>query len=318
MSTKDAPRSPKEKQNRAISGLRVGRGIPTLFVLPAVILLFLITIVPFIIELVLSLHAYELTSLGGPQFVWFQNFVDVLFHDVRFWNAMKITFIFIIGAVGLEMLFGVGLALLLNRLRRGRSLITSLLLIPVMIAPIVSGMMWDMIYDDKFGPLNYLIETLSFGLLEGTAWLAQTATALPSVMIVDVWQWTPFIVLIALAGLQAIPTELYEAAEVDGCGAWQTLMNITLPMLAPVIVVGFLIRFMDAFKLFDIIYLLTRGGPGSATETISFYTYIRGFKQFSIGYTAALAFIQLIVIIFVSKVFIGYLQRQRGEEVAKA
>lgn len=306
----------KKRKNRTSTGLRTGRWTPTFFVLPAVILLFLITIVPFIIELILSLHVYEFTSLADPQFVWLQNYVDVLLHDARFWNAMKITFIFIIGAVGLELLLGVSLALLLNRLRRGRSLITSLLLIPVMIAPVVSGMMWFMIYDDKFGPLNYIIEIVSFGHFGGTAWLAQLSTALPSVMVVDIWQWTPFVILIALAGLQSIPPELYEAAEVDGCGAWQTLWNITLPMLAPVMVVGFLIRFMDAFKLFDVVYLLTRGGPGSATETISFYTYLRGFKQFSIGYTAALAFIQLIVIIFVSKLFIGYLQRQRGEEVA--
>ncbi len=314
MSTQTAPPA-KEKKKRAISGLRVGRWTPTLFVLPAVILLFLITIVPFIIELVLSLHAYELTSLGGPQFIWLKNYADVLFGDARFWNAMKITAIVIVAAVGIELFLGVCLALLLNRLRGSRSFITSLLLIPVMIAPIVSGMMWDMIYDDKFGPLNYLIETLSFGLLEGTAWLAQTSTALPSVIAVDVWQWTPFIILIALAGLQSIPTELYEASEVDCAGAWQSLWYITLPMLAPVMVVGFLIRFMDAFKLFDIVYLLTRGGPGSATEVVSFYTYVRGFKQFSIGYTAAMAFLQLIVIIFVSKIFIGRLQRQRGEGV---
>ena len=315
MSTKTAPRSANEKKKRADSGLRVGRWTPTLFVLPAVILLFVITIVPFIIELILSLHAYELTSLGGPQFVWLKNYADVLLGDTRFWSAMKTTVIVIIAAVGIELVLGVFLALLLNRLRSSRSLITSLLLIPVMIAPIVSGMMWDMIYDDKFGPLNYLIETLSFGLLEGTAWLAQTATALPSVIAVDVWQWTPFVILIALAGLQAIPTELYEASEVDGAGTWQSLWYITLPMLAPVMVVAFLIRFMDAFKLFDIVYLLTRGGPGSATEVISFYTYVRGFKQFSIGYTAAMAFLQLIVIIFVSKIFIGRLQRQRGEGV---
>lgn len=315
MSMETVSQTAKTKKKQKITGLRVGRWTPTFFVLPAVILLFLITILPFIIELILSLHAYELTSLGGPQFIWFKNYADVLFRDARFWNSLRVTAIVIVAAVGLELLLGVGLALLLNRLKTSRSLITSLLLIPVMIAPIVSGMMWDMIYDDKFGPLNYLIETLSFGVLEGTAWLAQTSTALLSVIVVDIWQWTPFIILIALAGLQSIPSELYEASEVDGAGAWQALWYVTLPMLAPVMVVGFLIRFMDAFKLFDIVYLLTHGGPGSATEVVSFYTYIRGFKQFSIGYSAAMAFLQLIVIIIVSKLFIGYLQRQRGEGV---
>ena len=302
-----------KRKRKTTSMLRGSCWTPTLFVLPAVLLLFLITIVPFLIELYLSFHSYELTRPAPPRFVWLKNFGDVLFNDPRFWNSIRITLVLIAAAVGTELVFGTGLAMLINRLRRSRSVITSLFLIPVMIAPVVSGMMWVMIYDDKFGPLNYLIQALSGGHLRGVAWVANPSWALFSIIVADIWQWTPFIILIVLAGLQSIPVELYEASEVDGAGTWQSLIYITLPMLIPVLVIGVLIRFMDSFKLFDLVYLLTRGGPGSATETISFYTYIRGFKQFSIGYTAALAFIQLIIIIVAAKLFIGYLNRQRGE-----
>ena len=150
-----------------------------------------------------------------------------------------------------------------------------------------------MIYHDKFGPLNYIIQLLTAG-----ACTARPGSPIPtspslSIMIADIWQWTPFMILIVLAGLQAIPVELYEAAGSTAPSGWQTFWRITLPMLLPVIIIGVLIRFMDSFKLFDLIYLITGGGPGSATETISFYTYLQGFKYFSLGYTAALAFIQL-------------------------
>lgn len=296
-----------------ISGVsaRRFRLAPILFVLPATLILFLITIVPFLVELFLSLNVMELTSPAPPRFVWLKNYVDILFNDPRFWGAIKNTFFLIFFGVGIQLVMGTGLALLLNRLGRTRTLVTSLFLIPVMIAPVVSGMQWVMIYDDKFGPLNYLCE-LIFGF-RGFAWVADPGLALISVMVTDIWQWTPFVILITLSGLQTIPIELYEAAEVDGSSPWQSLRYITLPLLTPVLVIAFLIRFMDSFKLFDIIFLLTRGGPGSSTETISFYTYLRGFKQFSLGYTAALAFIQLIVITIFAKIFLGLQARQRGE-----
>ncbi|MGQ9627017.1 MAG: carbohydrate ABC transporter permease [Anaerolineae bacterium] len=294
----------------ALPATRRLRLAPIMFVLPAILILFFVTIVPFLVELFLSLNILELTAPAPPRFVWLKNFADILFNDPRFWGAMKNTFILIVFGVGIQLVMGTGLALLLNRLGRTRTFVTSLFLIPVMIAPVVSGMQWVMIYDDKFGPLNYLCELL-LGF-RGFAWVADPGLALISVIVTDIWQWTPFIILIALSGLQAIPIELYEAAEVDGSSAWQSLWYITLPLLIPVLVIAVLIRFMDSFKLFDIIFLLTRGGPGSSTETISFYTYLRGFKQFSIGYTAALAFIQLIVITIIAKIFLSLQERQRG------
>ena len=222
--------------------------------------------------------------------------------------------ILMVVGVTIQLVFGTGLALLLHRLQgRWRSLLVSLFLIPVMIAPVVAGMQFRMIYHDQFGPLNYVIELLTAGHWRGLAWIADPQVALFSIMMTDVWQWTPFLMLVVLAGLQSIPIELYEAAEVDGASTVQTFWRITMPLLLPVIIIGILIRAMDSFKLFDIIFLLTGGGPGDVTETISFYTYMQGFKFFSMGYTAAMAFLQLIVIIVIAQVFLKFQKRQAGE-----
>jgi multiple sugar transport system permease protein len=312
MTSTAAVNANKAKPRRR-GALRSAGWTPWAFVGPAVVVLFVITIVPFVVEIVLSLLSVELTVPGAPTWLGLKNYATALFGDDRFWNALKVTFTIIVAGVGAELLLGIGLALLLNRLRRSRGLLTSLFLIPVMVAPVVSGMMWIMIYDDKFGPLNYIIQIVSFGQLHGAAWIGAPGLALFSIILADIWQWTPFIIMIVLAGLQSIPPEMFEAAEVDGAGRWSSLWYITLPLLTPVLVIGVLIRFMDSFKLFDLISLITHGGPGISTETISFYTYVRGFQQFSIGYTAALAFLQLIVITVAAKLFIGYLNRQRGE-----
>ena len=154
---------------------------------------------------------------------------------------------------------------------------------------------------------------ITFGKFGGFAWLANPKTALYAILFVDVWQWTPFLLLIVLAGIQSIPVEFNEAAKVDGGSNWNIFWRITLPLTVPFIIIGVLIRVMDMFKLFDIIYILTRGGPGNVTETISFYTYLEGFEFFRIGYTAALAFIQLIFIIIIAQLFLKFQKRMHGE-----
>jgi multiple sugar transport system permease protein len=284
-----------------------------LFVLPAALTLLAITIFPLIYELRLAFMAWELTTDTPAMFVGLQNFGRILFRDPRFWSSMRVTATLMVFGVALQLSIGTGLALLLNRLGRWRTPLVSLLLIPVMIAPVVAGFQFRMIYHDQFGPLNYVIELLTFGLWGGFAWIADPQVALFAILMTDVWQWTPFLMLIVLAGLQSVPVELYEAAEVDGASSWQTFWRITIPLLMPVVVIGILIRAMDSFKLFDIVYLVTGGGPGNVTETISFYTYLQGFKFFSLGYTAAMAFIQLIVITVIAQVFLNFQKRQRGE-----
>lgn len=290
------------------------RYLPALLVLPAFIVLLAITIFPLVYTAILTLFSWELAARAPAQFVGLGNFVRVLFEDGRFWNAMQNTTVLVVFGVGLQVVLGTGLALLVNRLRRIRTLVVSLILIPVMIAPVVAGFQFRVIYNHQFGPLNHIIEVLTGGLWRGTAWLAEPSVALISILIADVWQWTPFMILIVLAGLQAIPVELHEAARVDGASAPQRVWHIVLPIVMPVIVVGILVRMMDTFKLFDIVYQLTAGGPGSSTETIAYYTYLQGFKFFSLGYTAAMAVVQLIVIIIIAKFFLAYQKglQQRG------
>lgn len=288
------------------------RRVPILFVLPAAITLLAITVFPLIYELRLAFMSWELTTNAPARFVGLQNFGKILFRDQRFWNSMGVTMKLIILGTSIQLVVGTGLALLLNRLRRARTILVSLFLIPVMIAPVVAGFQFRMIYHDQFGPLNYIIELVTGGRWGGLAWIADPKVALFAVMFTDIWQWTPFLMLIVLAGLQSISPEMYEAAEVDGASRRQTFGWVTLPLILPVIVIGILIRAMDSFKLFDIIYLVTGGGPGDVTETISFYTYLQGFKFFSLGYTAAMAFLQLIVITIIAQVFVRFQKRQTG------
>ncbi len=288
------------------------RRVPILFVLPAAITLLAITVFPLIYELRLAFMRWELTTSAPAQFVGLQNFGKALFRDERFWNSMGVTMRLIVFGTSIQLMAGTGLALLLNRLRRSRTVLVSLFLIPVMIAPVVAGFQFRMIYHDQFGPLNYIIELVTGGRWGGLAWIADPKVALFAVMFTDIWQWTPFLMLIVLAGLQSISPEMYEAAEVDGASRSQTFGRVTLPLILPVMVIGILIRAMDSFKLFDIIYLVTGGGPGDVTETISFYTYLQGFKFFSVGYTAAMAFLQLIVITIIAQVFVRFQKRQTG------
>jgi multiple sugar transport system permease protein len=284
--------------------------------LPAVGVLAAITLFPLLYTLRLTVMSWELTTGFPPQFIGVQNFVRILTLDPRFWNAMMNTGILVLIGVGLQTLIGTGLALELNRLARNRVPVLSLLLIPMMIAPVIAGFQFRMILNDQYGPLNYLLDLATLGHFRGYAWLADPHVALWAVMATDVWQWTPFMTLIALAGLQSMPGELLEAAEVDGATDSQTLWRVTLPILLPVIVIGILVRFMDTFKIFDIVYQLTGGGPGNVTETIAYYTYLQGFKFFSLGYTAAMSFIQLIVITIVAQVFLRYQRRARGGAIA--
>jgi multiple sugar transport system permease protein len=294
----------------AMTRKRKSRLIPILFVLPAILLLLAITIFPLIYTLRLTVFQLELTISTEEQFVGLQNFIRV-FQDPRFWNAMKNTMTLVVGGVGLQLVLGIGLALVLNQTGRVRPFLVSLILIPIMIAPVIAGFQFRMILNDQFGPLNYLLEVVTGGRFRGLPWLADPNVSLWAIMVTDVWQWTPFMILIVLAGLQSIPVDLLEAAEVDGASGWQQFWNILLPLLLPVIIIGILVRFMDTFKLFDIVYQLTAGGPGSSTETIAYYTYLQGFKFFSMGYTAAMAFVQLVVITIVAQVFLRYQKRQQ-------
>ncbi len=272
----------------------------------------IITIYPLIRTVALAFTQLELSVSPNEKFIGLNNFIKVFTGDPRFWNAMKNTAFLTLGGITIQLVLGTLLALLAVEMGRSRSFWVTLFLIPIMIAPVVSGFQFRVIFNDTFGPLNYFIKQFSGGLINPPAWTATTSTSLLTIMMTDVWQWTPFMMLLVLAGLESISPELIEAAKVDGASYWQILWNIKIPMLLAVIIIGLLIRMMDMFKTFDLVVLLTGGGPGSSSETVAYYTYINGFKFFSMGYTAAIAFVQLVVIILVSRVFLGIQKRQRG------
>lgn len=304
----------RKRRARSAAPLRNPRAA-FLFVLPALLTLLGITIFPLLNTLYLTVHSLELTVLPTARFVGFENFTRIFTSDARFWNSMANTGILVGGGVAIQLAFGTLLALLLNDMGRGRTGLLTFILLPVLIAPVVAGFQWRVIFNDTFGPLNYLIRWASGGVLTGPQWLSSPDLALYAIMLTDVWQWTPFMVLLVLAGLQSVPQEHVEAAEVDGAGYWQTFFLVKLPSMLPIVAIAVLIRAMDAFNksTFDLVHLLTGGGPGNSTETAAYYTYLNGFRFFSMGYTAALAVIQLIIIIVVATIFLQVMRRAREE-----
>jgi multiple sugar transport system permease protein len=239
-----------------------------------------------------------------------QNYTR-LASDGFFLAALSHTLIYAVVALTFEFLLGLGLALLLNREMRGRSLFRASLLVPLMLPPVVVGVVWRLMLNPNFGAVNGTLKSLGFNT-EALTWTASPKLALMSVIAVDVWQWTPFVFLVLLAGLQAIPQEPYEAARIDGSSAWQTFRHITLPLLKPAILIALLLRTMDLLRVFDQIFILTEGGPGFATETISLYIYRAAFRFGNFGYAVAMSFVLLTVTNIISLLYIRLLQRQES------
>jgi len=264
-----------------------------------------VTIYPFIYGLYLSLCDY--TIIMGASFRGLGNYIE-LFSDPAFLHSLKITFIFVFSAVALEFLVALGIALLVNRQFWQKRIFVSLIYIPMIMAPIVVALMWRMIFSPEYGPLNYFLSF--FHLTEREiAWLSESNYALFSLILVDVWQWTPFMFLVLYAGLQSVPPELIEVAQIDGGSRWNVFRYIILPFLYPFIVLGFLFRVMDAFKIFDSISVLTKGGPGTATQAVSWLSYLHGFTYFRLGYAAAMSLILYAIIMLISQVLLGRIRK---------
>jgi multiple sugar transport system permease protein len=245
---------------------------------------------------------------AGETFVGAQNFLRLLV-DPFFYRAAVQTLVFTASALTLEFALGLALALLLDSQIRGRALWRALLLLPMILPPVVAGVTWRLIYNPGFGPLNGALRLVGVDTRRLT-WLADPKFALASVVLVDVWEWTPFVFLILLAGLQAIPEEPYEAARIDGSSPWQTFRHVTLPLLLPALLVALLLRTMDLVRLFDSVFILTQGGPGFATETLSLYIYKTAFRFYDFGYAAAASLALLGVTAALSRLYIRFLTRQ--------
>jgi multiple sugar transport system permease protein len=255
-----------------------------LWAIPSIVFLFLVVIFPTLYAFGVSTIQWDV-QVPEQRFLLFDNY-RALLATARFWGALRNTLIIAVFAVMLEFLIGIGLAVLFVDRFPGRSLFLTLLILPLMVAPVVVGQTWRMLWDARFGPVNDLLTRLA-GQPVNTLWLANPQAAIPALIITDVWQWTPFVFLIALAGLLAVNPELYEAAAIDGASGRQIFWRVTLPVVRPVLMVALLLRLFDALKIFDIVHILTQGGPGNSTETYSYYLYQNGVAFGRFGYTAA-------------------------------
>jgi multiple sugar transport system permease protein len=263
---------------------------PYLTIAPGIIFLALMAIYPFLFLLKISFQNYSPINLEN-EFIGFQNYMN-LFSDHNFWNAIKVTLIYVISAVSIEFIIGIGLAIILNKQLKGKRIIQTLVLLPIIMAPTVVGLMFRFMFNERYGVINYFVEMLGF---ERNAWLSDPSLALPTLIATDIWQWTPFMIIILLAGLQGLPNDPIEAAEIDGASKWQIFRYVTVPMLAKVILIAVLLRTIDAFRIYDQIYMMTQGGPVNVTSTLSWLVYDKGFKFLDFGYGAAIAVTVLII-----------------------
>jgi len=216
------------------------------------------------------------------------------------------TAIFVVGAVGLQTILGFSIAFLISRRVRGRGAITTLFLIPMMLSPIVVGLFWKFMLDVQFGVVNSFLDSLGLNRVE---WLTSQRLALFSLVIVDTWQWTPFVMLIALAGLTAVPKYLYEAAEIDRASEWFKFRRITFPLVWPLLLIAVMFRAIEAFRLFDLVYILTGGGPGGTTETLSYNVYKVAFFGFDTGRASAYGILMVIVVTIAAQFYLRYLNK---------
>ena len=291
-------------RQRGLSDVAIKR----MFILPTIALLICINIFPLIWSLGLSFADYSAVKprIEGvnPNWIGGRNYRDVLM-DPHIWEYFTITARYVIMAVAGEFLIGFGIALLLNRDFKAKGLVTTLILLPMMMSMSIVGMFWRLLYNPGWGIINSMLGLGDF------VWLANPKMALIAVAITDIWMWSPFTMLLALAGLSAIPQYLYEAAEIDRASWWFKFRKITLPLVAPLLFIALIFRTMEAFKMFDIAFVMTGGGPGTATELIAINLYRLAFAQWNTGKASAFAYIILIMIIAITNIYIKYLNRAK-------
>jgi len=267
---------------------------------PGTFVVLLLVSFPVIYVLYLGFHDWSGSILTGPKFVGLANYQSLM-KDDRFLNAVVRTLQFTLAAVSIEIVLGVALAVLLNREFWGKNLVRTLFLLPFMATPVVIGLTWLMMYNPAIGVFNYFLKSLSLPI---STWSYSTSTAMASLIIIDIWQYTPMVMLIVMAALSALPREPIEAAIVDGANAWQSFYFITLPLLRPAIIIALLFRTIDTLKVFDIIFALTQGGPAFATETLNIYAFITNFQYLRFGYGSAVIFLFVMLILIVSMILI--------------
>ncbi|WP_296494548.1 sugar ABC transporter permease [Rhodoferax sp.] len=274
------------------------RNLRILFPLPAILFIGMMMVFPILYTLYLSFTNWNLTSGAEPSFVGFDSYLRV-FSEPRFLHAVGRTFTFTLSAVAIEVVLGVAIALILNRAFVGKGFAKLLLLLPLVATPVAVGIVFNLFYDPTIGLLNFVLNAL--GLPQGR-WISNENTVIASLVMVDVWQWTPMITLIVLAGLAGLPEEPVEAARVDGASEWQILRYVTIPMVMPVILTAMILRLIDALKTFDIIFAMTGGGPGYASETLNIMGFKYSFEYFRMGQSSVILVALFVVVLLCSLV----------------
>ncbi len=272
---------------------------------PAVLYLLALSIYPTIYSLWIAFHNYSLYRRDLVSFSGIDNFTDLLDSDV-FKQSFQVTLVFAAAAVLIELVLGFAIAVLLDRKMRGVNALRTLLMIPVLISPVAMGLTFRYIFAPSYGLLTYLLRLVH---IPSPDWTVSVTWALPVVIFADVWQWTPFVALILLSGMQSVSTEVTEAAELDGLSEWQKLWRIVLPLIRPVLLVVVLIRLIDSIRMFDLVFVMTRGGPGSTTEVLSLFSYVTGFASGDMGSASAIAWVTVILVNVLVAIFLRFLSK---------
>lgn len=284
------------------------QALPYLLSLPALLVCIGI-LIPFVTAVYYSLLRYNLAFPQMRGFIWFQNYID-FFSDPAFWNTIRVSLLYTVLTVGFELLLGLGIAILLRRRTLLNNVMSLLLIMPLMIAPAIAALMWKLMTNPNFGILSYLVGLIGF---DDFRWASSPSTALLTVVLVDVWVYTPFMMILLLAGLRALPKQPFEAAELDGVPWSFVFFRITLPMLTPYIITASLFRMLESIQQFDIIYAMTQGGPGDTLMVFQVQSYLERFQYTNVGRSAALLMVLWAITFFLSNIFIKHWLRLREQ-----
>jgi multiple sugar transport system permease protein len=276
------------------------------FVVPAAVVVVAVIIFPWVFTLYVSAFNWHLG--GAREWVGFGNYVK-LFTDSRFGWAVARTLFYTGLAVVLPMIFGLLAALAFHRKFPLRGLARTVFILPMMATPVAVALVWTMMFHPQLGVLNWLLSQVG---LPQSLWVYSAETVIPTLVLVEVWHWTPLVMLLILGGLASLPTDPYEAAKIDGANAWQAFRHITMPLLAPFVVVALIIRTIDALKAFDTIYVITQGGPGQASETINIFLYLQAFAFYNVGYASAVVVVFFAIIMLLAALLLWTRQRVKA------
>lgn len=285
-----------------------------ILVAPALIIFVTITLFPLLFNVILSLCDWKLG--GSVRFTGLSNYIYAC-KNRTFWITLRNTAVITVAAVAAEYVLGMVLAYHINKLAHGRKLVRIMMLMPMLMAPVVIGFMWKQLFNETYGPINYFLKLLG---IPGISWISKSGYSIVSVILVDIWEWTPFVTLILLAGFQSLPKEPLESARVDGAGEWRIFCDLIFKMLMPASMVAVTLRSIETFKIFDTIYIITAGGPGISSMSTSMYAYQVGLRNFNLGKAAAMCLIMLAVVLAVFKIttsiFAGRRVRQQERRMA--